>query len=111
MFKSLGIILVSTVLSGCEPTSHCDDTLVNSLLSYNYAQDFVKEKLVSPSSAVFPSSQDSSVKMSYIGNCTHKINSYVESENRFGATLRTPFSAEIRFDDESGQVFLQKLDM
>jgi hypothetical protein len=114
MVKALGIVLITTVLSGCgesEPVSHCNDNLTNSLLSYRYAQDFVKQKLVAPSSASFPNSQDSSVQMSYLGNCIHQIKSYVDSDNRLGANIRTQFDAEIRYDDESGQVILHKLDM
>jgi hypothetical protein len=79
------------------------------LLAYNYAIDFVKQQLKSPSSAKFPSSSE---KMSHTINdelnCRYKINSWVDSENSFGAKLRRNFSCIIIFKND--EVFCDELN-
>lgn len=77
------------------------------ILAYNYAKDFVKKKLKSPSSAVFPDSQHKVDNTEYVGNATYEINSYVDSQNSFGAMIRTNFSCTIYF--ENGSVFCKDL--
>lgn len=68
------------------------------LEAYNNARDFVKKRLKSPSSAKFPDSQQKVDDTEYIGDNTYKIRSYVESQNSFGAMIRTDFSCKIRFE-------------
>lgn len=75
--------------------------------AYNYAEDFVKKKLKSPSSAKFPDSQQKVDDTTYESGSTYKINSYVESQNSFGAMIKTNFSCTIYFED--GNVFCKDL--
>jgi|GEM_PF-2165574 len=63
---------------------------------YYMAKKFVKRYLKSPSTAEFPSSNDSDVRVEYVGNCVHKIWGYVDSQNSFGAIIRTPYYVEIK---------------
>lgn len=56
------------------------------------AQEEVKARLKSPSSADFPWGSDCVTKIS---DNTYVINSYVDSQNSFGAMLRTNFTCQI----------------
>jgi len=70
----------------------CEDTI----MAYYKAQQIVKGNLRSPSTAEFPSYNSSAVKVVYEGHCVHKVRAYVDSQNGFGATRRTPFYVEIK---------------
>jgi hypothetical protein len=59
-------------------------------------QQFVEEKLKSPSTAKFPTSSNQQVIISNVGNQTYAIISYVDSQNGFGAIIRTHFSGSIK---------------
>jgi len=66
--------------------------------AYSYAEKFVKEKLKSPSSAQFPEMREYRDHVQTIESGEKfRINSWVESQNSFGAMLRTPFSCDIIF--------------
>lgn len=59
------------------------------------AEKIVKQKLVSPRSAKFPRfSETTAVK---VNKDTCVISSYVDSQNRFGAMLRTYYIAEVKY--------------
>ncbi|MFQ1002627.1 hypothetical protein [Modestobacter sp. SSW1-42] len=62
-------------------------------------EDFVKDRLKSPSSADFPSS--SSYVVTGAGN-QYTVQGYVDAENSFGASLRTDWTCSVRDNgDES----------
>ena len=71
------------------------------LEAYSYAENWVKDKLKSPSSAKFPDSERKVNDTEYYGDNTYKIKSYVESQNSFGAMIKTNFSCTISFKDGS----------
>lgn len=77
----------------------CDDT--NKIYAYNCAARFVKKELKSPFSAVFPDTRQKVHDTECNYDNTYKIDSYVESQNSFGAIIKTNFSCTIRFDGES----------
>jgi hypothetical protein len=56
---------------------------------------FVKKELVAPSSAKFPWFDKSMVRQ--VNEDTWVINSYVDSQNRFGAMLRIDYVAKIQY--------------
>jgi len=68
----------------------------NKFTAYRYASDFVKQRLKSPSTAKFPGTieKDSHIT-EYAG--TYIINSWVDSQNSFGAMIRSNFSCKITF--------------
>lgn len=70
----------------------------NAPAAYVMSQKFVKDRLKSPSSADFPSSPESAVKTAH---CSFRIVSWVDAQNAFGATLRTRYQADMRFDGET----------
>jgi hypothetical protein len=62
--------------------------------AYVMAQEFVNQRLKSPGSAVYPDYQDGYVQR--IGNNTYQITSYVDSQNGFGALLRSGWTATVQ---------------
>lgn len=83
--------------------ARCSDTI----MAYVMSQNFVKAKLVAPSTAKFPSFSD--VKVTKSGECKFTVLGYVDSQNSFGAMLRTAYTAEVRYDRQSGKWALESL--
>lgn len=67
------------------------------LLAYNWSTDFVKKSLKSPSSASFAGLSEKPNHVKYIGNDTYLITSYVDSQNGFGAMIRSNYTCKIQF--------------
>lgn len=65
-------------------------------MAFVMSQNFVKKRLRSPSTAKFPNVTSEGVRTQYLGNCTHKVQAYVDSQNGFGATIRTQYYAELK---------------
>lgn len=65
--------------------------------AYLEAQSFVEKHLKSPSTADFPYYNRIKDNVKYLGTNKYKIDSYVDSQNSFGATIRTNFSCTIIF--------------
>ena len=59
------------------------------------SQHFVKDRLKSPRSANFPSFDYDS---KYLGNGKFPVESYVDAKNIFGAEIRTPYLAILKFN-------------
>lgn len=69
----------------------------NWIMSYIMMEDFVKQRLKSPKSADFPGVYDNyESHIKYLGNQRYKIDSWVDSQNSFGAMIRTYFVGEIK---------------
>lgn len=74
----------------------------NDILAYNYAEKFVKEHLKSPSTAEFPSTREKVEHTHYNSSTSiYRINSWVDSQNSFGAMIRQRFSCEIIMDGKT----------
>lgn len=65
------------------------------------SQAYVKKLLKAPSTASFPYLPDDEVKIEKSAQCTYDIQAYVDSENSFGGTVRTPYFVKIQFDTNS----------
>lgn len=61
----------------------------NSSMAYIMCENWVKERLKSPSTAEFPSVWDGKLDKITKANQRYYIVSYVDSQNSFGATVRT----------------------
>lgn len=81
-----------------------DSSSSNKMLAYSYAEDFVKKRLKSPSTAEFPGLFDKADHIKELGNDEYKINSWVDSQNGFGATIRTNFKCKIIFEGDKVRV-------
>lgn len=72
-----------------QPTEYKEDKY----MAYAAMQHIVEQKLTSPSTASFPWGMSDHVK--YIGDNQYMISSWVDSQNGFGATVRTNFSGVV----------------
>lgn len=98
------VVFVIMALNGREskqPAEPADPnawmTRDNSVMSYLMMEDYVEARLKSPSTAEFPGILDGfSDHVTATGNQTYRIVSYVDSQNSFGAMIRTRFSGEIK---------------
>lgn len=96
----------SAGLAGCEKPNYCDGDLAE-ISAYTMSQTFVKRQLRSPSTASFESysSPETVVYKTPSEPCTFKVRGAVDSQNGFGATVRSIYHAEIKPTDESGQTY------
>lgn len=74
--------------------------------AWAYMQLFVEQKLVSPKTADFPFGGFQHVKD--LGSGLYEVDSYVDSQNSFGATVRTRFVGTIRKGENKW--YLESLD-
>jgi len=87
-------ILFKLCSSGDKPESKTPwDQKDNSAGAWVYTQMYVKNNLKSPSTAKFPWGYTDYVQRN---GTTYTIKSYVDSENSFGAMIRTYFNATVR---------------
>lgn len=75
-----------------------DDECGNTARAYIMSQEFVKKRLKSPATADFPSLHADGVTANMIGYCRYGITAFVDSQNAFGAMIRTNYSAKLRYD-------------
>lgn len=80
--------------------------------AYWACQEIVKQKLVSPASANFPTFAQS---MSPKANQEYLLSSYVDSQNQFGAPLRTAFICSVKYKststDETSQYMIDNWEV
>lgn len=62
--------------------------------AYNISKEFVKRALRSPATANFPWRSDATT---YLGNCTYRVSGHVDSQNGFGALVRTKYSITLAY--------------
>lgn len=87
------IIIVMSIIGSFLPKS--PESSAN--MAYIQCQDFVKQDLKSPTSAKFTLDDFTSRKES---NDVYIINSYVDSQNSYGAIIRQNFICKIKLDNK-----------
>lgn len=87
------------------PTSAAAGT-TNTIGAWTYMKLFVEKRLQSPSSADFPFGGSRDVVA--LGDDRYSVESYVDSQNAFGATVRTYFAGVIK--EKAGGWELESLD-
>lgn len=70
----------------------------NKPLAYRMSQSFIEKSLKSPRSAKFPSIFSDSVFVENPQSCVFIIRSYVDSQNSFGAMIRTNYSIRLNYN-------------
>ncbi len=75
--------------------------------AFVYARFFVKDVLVAPRTAKFPGYSKDAV--TYLGDETYRVRSYVDSQNSFGALIRTNYTVVIQKGD--GKWILKSIDI
>jgi hypothetical protein len=71
-------------------------------MAFVMSQSFIKRRLKAPASASFPSGVDRDVETKHLGDCTHEVWAYVDSQNSFGAKIRTRYYAKLKYDVGTG---------
>ncbi len=77
--------------------------------AYAFMQDAVRRSLKAPSSASFPWMSDIKVVSISLARCEFGIVGYVDSQNGFGAMLRTYYQGEVRHSPENDGWAVTKL--
>jgi hypothetical protein len=73
-------------------------------------EQFVSDKLKSPSTAEFEFGLSS--KIDKVGSRDYEVDSYVDSQNGFGATIRTNFHCEVQYGyDAKGDGVWKLIDL
>lgn len=97
IFYLFPILLFIFSIVGCGNSSSNNDS-TNKFLAYNYAEKYVKQNLKSPTTAKFPGLHEKNSHIKELGNNKYEINSWVDSQNSFGAMVRTKFSCVIKIN-------------
>ena len=76
----------------------CNSSTDPKISAWVCAQELVRENLKSPSTAQFPKYSASYVKD--LGNNKYEISAYVDSQNSFGAVVRSYFTAKLTLTEK-----------
>lgn len=80
--------------------AHRIETCSNKFDAIYMSTVFVQDTLASPSTAKFPSAANNRVVYKYLDGCEHHINSYVDAQNLYGATVRNEYYAILKYSIE-----------
>ena len=89
-----GIIFVVILFSMLIPDSASNS---KNLEAYVYSQQLIELQLKTPGTANFPTFEDSFVNQ--VGNI-YTINAFVDSENSFGANVRSRYKCILRYEND-----------
>lgn len=87
-----------TVESVSEVNRYATDSIADKLMAYNLATDFVIETLQEPTTAEFPNTKEKLKHVTYLGENRYRINSWVDSQDTYGAMTRRSFSCILKAD-------------
>src|SRR5690554_288071 len=71
------------------------DNTGDKLLAYNFTTEKVKELLKSPGSAKFPGASEKVSHVQYVSPNKYRISSWVDSQNSFGALVRSHWKCTV----------------
>ncbi|WNF45815.1 hypothetical protein RHP75_15730 [Pseudomonas sp. SG20056] len=91
MLRLVGYALALLMVAGCGPKEFvCSESL-----AYGSAKSIIEKQLAAPATAKFARPSDQGVKVRKTGACVYRVDSFVDSQNGFGAMLRTHFSITV----------------
>jgi hypothetical protein len=100
------VLAISFALSAsaCADKPACEDDT----LAFVMAHTFVERELKAPASASYPMIMDEGVSVTRVNSdrgakCAFLVRTYVDAQNSFGASIRTPFLVQLSPSDESGR--------
>jgi len=99
----LMLILVSLILFlQCNTDPNYTDNQIKAgkgdIDAYVMANAFVKERLKSPASADFPYYHERGISIKFLGDNTYSVSGYVDSQNSFGALIRTDYYCKVKYN-------------
>lgn len=87
----LAAVAINSAVSGESEPSADEQRYV----AHAACADFTRDRLKAPGSADFPEYDDRGVTITSSGSL-HRVSSFVDAENGFGANIRTFFTCEVR---------------
>lgn len=91
MLRKAAVVLMVGSLAGCgERGLVCSESF-----AYGAAKSIMEKRLASPGSAKFASLGNSAMKVEKLGACKFRVHSFVDSQNGFGALVRTSFAITV----------------
>lgn len=92
----IALVLLGSLSPKTEPTQKVETNpyATSSEMAYVMAQNFIRVALKSPSTADFPFTD---YKYKQTDSVTHVVQSYVDSENGFGAMVRSNYTITLEF--------------
>ena len=93
----VGLAVAAVVaVYGCAARDPCEDRSFNRDAAIFATEGAVKARLRAPASARFPTnSQGQGAHVRKIGECRFRVSSHVDSQNAFGAMLRSNYLADV----------------
>ncbi|EOM77770.1 hypothetical protein [Rhodococcus rhodnii] len=102
-------VLAALLITACG-TASADDTEAEHEAMREACRDWILDQLTSPGSAQFGEmeltektreiwNEDMTERLTF----THTVSSWVDSQNSFGALVRTNFGCDMRYDPETGK--------
>jgi len=106
----LGIMLIflSIFYFTCSSDVPDKPRAFNEAFANMHCEDFIKKDLKSPSTATFASMRD--VVISKDSREVYTVRTYVDSQNSYGAMIRTNCTCRVKHNKEEGSVILVSLD-
>lgn len=98
----LALALLTLAACGTSGSSSHDP-----IMAFIVCEDFVRDRLVSPSTADFPKYTKEAVDT--LGENRYLVTSYVDAQNAMGGTPRTAYVCSVRYEPGSKQWLLEGL--
>ena len=99
MKRLLLLFVLSFMLPSCFGGDSESSSSTNDLLAFNYSTEFVKQRLKSPSTAKFPGTFEKRDYITKVSDDKYIIDAWVDSQNGFGAMVRSKYHCVIIFAD------------
>ena len=93
------------------PEERAADRCEDEIMAFVMSESFVEGRLRAPSTADFPSFSSEGVRVTYLGDCKHRVSAYVDAQNAFGGIVRTRYVAEVQNELGTDTWRLLSLDM
>jgi hypothetical protein len=104
LFSLLTVIVFIFFAFGSGNSDGSSSSEHSKMVAYNYAEDYIEQTLKSPSTAKFPGIFQKKKHTTSLGDGKYRISSWVDSQNVFGAKIRSRWSCEITFVDGNVKV-------
>ncbi|KES23077.1 MULTISPECIES: zinc ribbon domain-containing protein [Pseudomonas] len=96
----LAVVVFSKIFGGGSSGSSANqvasaDRCNDPTMAFVMSQNFAKKQLKSPASAKFPYISDDGVSVVKTADCQYQVVAFVDSQNSFGAVLRSTYSVNM----------------
>lgn len=96
------LFIIYAFIAGSETNEQKANRVCNDAVSGYYAsQDIIKRRLKAPSTATFPGPYEKSISIVQVSSCRFRIAAWVDSQNSFGAMLRSRYGMNIEYRPRS----------